>query len=358
MSDVNFVILPLANASFDREFIDLAAIRRLSSLGLDSHPPEDRAIAWLCLLGIYPKNPTDWPSSRAEYLESYQGFLIELGVSSWHTRNIPHQPPLDFYGVASSQVMAQIHVDIWRTGHTIFFLPPSPIEGDGYQPDPDDAVMAQFAGHIRRLERILYVFANVNKGWGYMQGFNELVTPFYYVFLKALPIFNNDMLLLEALTFQAFQTLLNETGLHEFYTTQDNSSIIMHRLDDFNRLLCKHMPDVAKKLNELNIHPLTYSFRWFNLLFSQEHELPDVIPIWDDLFAHFENLMDFVFYIALGHISQVTHLLDKANYAMVLSTLQNLPPNIDFKAIVSFANKCWEIDLNKKQKKGFFQKKS
>jgi hypothetical protein len=56
-ADLDFIILPLVSASFDRETADIAQIRSLSSQGLDSHPPEDRAFPWLAMLSVYPTHP-------------------------------------------------------------------------------------------------------------------------------------------------------------------------------------------------------------------------------------------------------------------------------------------------------------
>jgi hypothetical protein len=36
--------------------------------------------------------------------------------------------------------------------------------------------------HLRRLDRVLYVFATLNVGLEYMQGFNELVTVLLWAF--------------------------------------------------------------------------------------------------------------------------------------------------------------------------------
>ena len=36
-----------------------------------------------------------------------------------------------------------------------------------------------YAVHLRRLERILYVMGTANKTISYMQGFNEIIIPFY-----------------------------------------------------------------------------------------------------------------------------------------------------------------------------------
>ena len=79
-------------------------------------------------------------------------------------------------------------------------------------------------------------------------------------------------------------------------------------------------------------------------MFSQEHDFSTLLLIWDDLFGHFDELMDFAFYIGLGHIKefegQITTLND---YSKILSILQNLN-DINIKNVLNTANKFWEAD--------------
>jgi hypothetical protein len=224
--------------------------------------------------------------------------------------------------------------------------------------------MYQWGEHCRRLERILYVFARLNRGLGYMQGFHELIVPFYYILQAAQNVLNNDPDLVESLAFECLTHLLNESTLNEFYTTADSSSIIMHRLDAFDALLASHIPEVAQITKELGIRPLIYAFRWCNLLFSQEHELPTLLTVWDSLLAHFDNadppgLMTFVFYVGLGHMNAIRVKFVGNNYAETVRNLQNMGP-VDIKEVLRFANACWgkdhpdERELVKKKKRKRF----
>ena len=339
----DFKILPLASPSFERELVNVEEIKRLCALGLDDCPPEDRAIAWLVLLGIYPNDPLQWQKVRNELKSSYWSFVSDNGLENWHNLNLKNNMQLNDYDVKEKPLMSLIHGDIVRTGRTIFFLPPDPIPSET-PPEPTEEMIFQFGRHARRLERMLYIFGVLNVGLGYMQGFNELIIPFYYVFIKALPFFNNDIELLEALTFQALQALLNETELNELYTTNDQSSIILHKLAEFEKLMAKHLPDIAKILNTLKIHPVTYCFRWFNLIFLQEHDLPNIITIWDDILAHFNEMIEFEFYIGLGHLNEIKGVLNINAYEISLSALQNFPDNMNLKNVIQFANKCWDMD--------------
>jgi hypothetical protein len=122
----------------------------------------------------------------------------------------------------------------------------------------------------------------------------------------------------------------------------------MHKMDDFHKLLEKHLPEVHSIITGHGIHPLLYVFRWCNILFCQEHDLPTLLPIWDYLLSHFdtdkpEELMLSVFYMAIGHLNDMKGNLSRADYAQTIHTLQTIEdPNV--KGIVAFANECWEKD--------------
>jgi hypothetical protein len=160
-----------------------------------------------------------------------------------------------------------------------------------------------------------------------MQGFNELVTPFYDVLLKCVDrLFN----------------VLTKTGLDDFYTEQDQPSIVLGRIKQF-----------AYVIRSLRLHPRFYCLRWFTLLFAQEHDLPTLLLIWDSLLAHFSGFLDYLYCMAIGHIHAVEGKLSKANYAQTLGALQNLEIVTEIKSMLVFANQCWEED-HRPQKPGWF----
>lgn len=341
---VEFKIMPLVNPSFDRETVAIDEIRELSTHSLDGCPPEDRAYAWLAMLGVYPQNPLMWPEIKKNLVEEYWS-LVPEELKDWHTQHMPNQMSADLFNLPNKPLMAIIHGDIVRTGRTIFFLPPEPIPNA--KPNPEDESIFQFGVHARRLERILYTFSTFHRGLGYMQGFNELLPPIYYVLINAKTIFDDDMRIVEALSFHCFQELLTKTEICDLYTTTDASSIILHKLNDFVNLLKKHLPNEAAIIEGLGIHPLLYCYRWFNLMFSQEHDLPSLLAIWDTLFAHFDQLVLFIYYVGIGHVKSVQSKIVKGDYGGTISALQYLEIS-DIKQVLEFANKCWNEDHKKK----------
>ena len=61
-------------------------------------------------------------------------------------------------------------------------------------------------------------------------------------------------------------------------------------------LMLKEVDELLwKRLEELEIKPQYYSFRWLTLMLSQEFALPEVLRLWDALFSdtqRFDFLLD------------------------------------------------------------------
>ena len=239
-----------------------------------------------------------------------------------------------------------INGDVVRTGRHIFKLPEWGFDGVQYEEQVSNGPnILKWERHMRLLERILYVMASVNPALSYMQGFNELLPPFYYVLLQAITVCDNDIKMVEAISFFCLQELLTKTEIRDLYTTTDASSIILHKLNDFNVLLNKHLPRASAIIKSLGIHPLLYCYRWFNLMYSQEYELPVLLGLWDGLFTHFEDLVSYIYYVGIGHVHAVENGIIPRDYGATIATLQNLEI-ASIKDVLSFADKCWNEDHN------------
>lgn len=316
----HYKILPLVQPNPDGKPIDKEAICEMCSVGLSECPPEDRCLAWLVMFGVYPSDASEWPSKLKQTVESYTTFVDEFQMTNWHTRTFAPNIQKEEYKLPNNSLMHTIHGDIVRTGRHIFFLPAEePPDGDH-----ESEILAPFIYHMRRLERILYVFASVNRSSAYMQGFNELLPPLYFVLCSAKELFQGDMMAVEALAFACFHELFTTTSLNEFYITQDNSSIIMHKLKTFQQILHDHLPQAEKIINKFDIHPLHYCYKWYNLLFAQELELPNLLILWDSLFAHIRDLMNFAYYIGIAILKTNAHKLKADDFAATMDALQNL----------------------------------
>ena len=346
----DFKIFTLVQKDPNAKEIPIDKIREITSRTLDEAEPEDRAVAWLVLTEVFPKNPNDWDKEKQTLINDYWEFVEAYKISHWYEENVPdavNQKQLNVED-ADKPLMAQIHSDIVRTGRQIQFFPPLSRQGN-----PDDTVMYMHTGFMRRIERILFVFAKNNKALSYTQGFNELVSPIYYVMLRAKYLFNENMDDIEAITYATLQQLIS-TSLHDMYTTQDSSKIILTKLDDFTKLLHRHIPNIASRIDKLKIHPATYCYRWYNLLFAQEYDLPNLLPIWDVLFSHMEEILDYAFYLGLGQIKAIEPKLMQGRTSEVLFALQNLEI-LDPKPVIKYAQMFYDAD-HQQQTQSIFKK--
>jgi hypothetical protein len=313
-----FAILPLVQPNPDGSPIDRAAIRGRCRSGLWECPVEDRCIAWLVLLGVFPDDALDWPDTRASLVSEYAALVSDLGTSEWHKVYVPPNPQREFFQVPNDQIMWAVHGDIIRTGRHVFFLPPcAPPDGA-----PDD-MDSRFALHMRRLERLLYIFAVGHQELQYVQGFNELAAILYFVNMSAVHYLGDDPLEVEALTYYSFKNLMLKTDIISYYTTGNEARVIEAKMSAFFEVVKLHLPDVHEALLELGIVPLHFSYRWFILLFAQDHPLPVLLQIWDSLFAHFDDLMTYVGYVAIAHMEVVHDRVVSGDFAQALSSLQN-----------------------------------
>lgn len=205
----------------------LNLLKRVSLSGLDDLPPLDRCLSWLCLSKTLPLDTTKWDSTINNCLDSYIKYTEFLGVSDFLLDSFQIPDP------QMRQLFKEIHTDVMRTAHHIKFLPYPNGEKN------DSNIFDVFSQHIKRAERILFVFASLNAEMGYMQGFNELIIPVFYVFLSAVSDFQFNWNIAEALSFYLFQAMVTATSLHALYSTSDVHQISINKIEQFSQILKK-----------------------------------------------------------------------------------------------------------------------
>ena len=290
-----YKILPLVLPNPDNDKIDIHSIQCLCHEKLSLNPPEDRCIAWLSLLGLYPSNPNDWLSERQRIANCYSSFIKDFKMEDWEKNYIPSS--CNTFDVPNPDLMCSIHIDVIRTSRHYIYFAKKPVPQGA---DPKDR-FACYNEHIRRLERILYIFGSINCSFSYMQGFNELVFPFYFQFNEAFDLFYGNGDLIEAVSFQCLQQIVTNSEISNFYSSSDLAGNISIEMEIFDELLSYHAPKYAEKLRALNVKSILFAYKWFNLLFTQETSLPNILRIWDVLFSYQPKMEDFLFYIGVAH---------------------------------------------------------
>merc|ERR1711884_126854 len=121
-------------------------------------------------------------------------------------------------------------------------------------------------------------------GQSYVQGMNEICGVIYYVLANQ----DNPMELrehAEADCFFCFTNLMSD--IRDFFIktldkTETGITGIMVRFMD--TLKARDLQTHAR-LQEQDLKPQFFAFRWLTLMLSQEFALPDVLRIWDSLLS-------------------------------------------------------------------------
>ncbi|ORE07319.1 RabGAP/TBC [Rhizopus microsporus var. microsporus] len=202
--------------------------------------------------------------------------------------------------------------------------------------------------HWEVIERILFIYAKLNPGVGYVQGMNELLAPIYYVFAaKAADDDSESQAYAEADAFFVFTTLMSDVRDH-FVRSLDSDACtgINATLWRMNQRLAWYDRALFRDLRKKDVKEQYYAFRWITVLCSQEWDLPDVIRLWDSVLAdramqeedkeqnsRFEFLLDF----SVAMLVCIRQELMNGDFSENMRILQNYPID-DLQIVLNAAN--------------------
>ncbi|XP_052503645.1 TBC1 domain family member 13 isoform X3 [Budorcas taxicolor] len=176
--------------------------------------------------------------------------------------------------------------------------------------------------HWEVVERILFIYAKLNPGIAYVQGMNEIVGPLYYTF--ATDPNSEWREHAEADTFFCFTNLMAEIRDNFIKSLDDSQCGITYKMEKVYSTLKDKDVELYLKLQEQNIKPQFFAFRWLTLLLSQEFVLPDVIRIWDSLFAD-SNRFDFLLLVCCAMLILIREQLLEGDFTVNMRHLQDYP---------------------------------
>jgi hypothetical protein len=242
--------------------ISLTELRALAWSGV---PKEVRAMTWQLLLSYLPtsgdRRVAALERKRREYLDGVRQAFERAGgnaVSAGRGRGL------------DEAIWHQISIDVPRTNPHI--------ELYGYEATQ------------RSLERILYVWAVRHPASGYVQGINDLVTPFWQVFLGtyvADPDIESGMdpgqlpkAVLDAVEADSFWCLTKLLdGIQDHYIVAQPG--IQRQVAALRDLTARIDSGLAKHLEDENVEFIQFSFRWMNCLLMREISVKNTIRMWD-----------------------------------------------------------------------------
>lgn len=300
--------------------INLDAVKKVSWAGL---PSPMRAPIWKILLGYLPtslsRRRDTLQRRRREYREA-----VDLHYSpASHKASREHDQAtgrvFNRTGDQEDMTMRQIAIDIPRTcpGHALFHIPE-----------------VQLA-----LERILYVWATRHPASGYVQGMNDLVTPFVFVFLSEYAPVETEKPILQMTDMSAFDkpeealsnaeadsywcltALLND--IQDYYTFSQPG--IQRRVHYLRELVARVDASLCAHLEDEGLDFLQFAFRWMNCLLMRELPFPLIVRVWDTYLAESDGFALFHVYVCAALLVSFSEELQEMDFQDIVMFLQNLP---------------------------------
>ncbi|XP_077357110.1 TBC1 domain family member 22A isoform X1 [Festucalex cinctus] len=275
---------------------DLEELRKLSWSGI---PRQVRPIAWKLLSGYLPANAERRENVLQRKRQEYFGFIQQY----YDSRNDEHHQ--DTY--------RQIHIDIPRTNPLI--------------------PLFQQASVQEIFERILFIWAIRHPASGYVQGINDLVTPFFVVYVfeyieEEVENFDVSSLQEEALrnieadSFWCMSKLLD--GIQDNYTFAQPG--IQRKVKALEELVSRIDESVHHHMQHYEVEYLQFAFRWMNNLLMRELPLRCTIRLWDTYQAEPEGFSHFHLYVCAAFLVRWRkEILEERDFQGLMILLQNLP---------------------------------
>eukprot|EP00045_Choanoeca_perplexa_P012420 m.135478 g.135478 ORF g.135478 m.135478 type:complete len:400 (+) comp15995_c0_seq3:122-1321(+) len=360
------------------DVIDLAHLRDFCHHGVPEKPG-CRSKCWKLLLDYLPAERATWPEFLAKSRKQYQDFLHDFIINTHDDSSTADTDPLGVLSANESgtrkwddyfkenEFLEQINKDVRRLNPDFsFFQQPTGLQRPTPEPlshrvqravsqsatvertrqalsslkskateDGPGELGQNEEQHWEVIERVLFVYAKLNPGVKYVQGMNEILGPIYYCF--ATDPDPNTSRHAEADAFFCFTNLMSEIR-DVFIKSLDNSETGIGALMlSLERLLEQHKPELAKALADMSLKPQFYGFRWLTLLLSQEFRLPDVMRLWDTLFASRDRLTSML-YVCMAMLDLVSDVILERDFATSLKMLQSYPEEIEVTRILRNAD--------------------
>ncbi|QDS71784.1 hypothetical protein FKW77_009354 [Venturia effusa] len=288
-------------------------------------PEEVRAMTWQLLLGYLPtsseRRVATLERKRKEYLDGVRQ-AFERGTAGSET-SVSSGIAGTAAGMSANRgrgrgldeaIWHQISIDVPRTNPHL--------------------ELYSYEATQRSLERILYVWAIRHPASGYVQGINDLVTPFWQVFLGAY-ITDSDIEFgmdpgqlprpvldaVEADSFWCLTKLLD--GIQDNYIFAQPG--IQRQVASLRDLTTRIDAGLAKHLENEGVEFIQFSFRWMNCLLMREISIKNTIRMWDTYLSEDRGFSDFHLYVCAAFLVKWTDQLVKMDFQEIMMFLQALP---------------------------------
>ena len=175
--------------------------------------------------------------------------------------------------------------------------------------------------HSDVLERILYIYAKINKDVGYVQGMNSILAPIYYCYCLDNTCEGENI---EADAFWSFSYLMEDIKKifqqkHDLLKGGIFDKIVLLEL-----MISKIDRDIFNKLQKNDkTDNFNFTIKWINLFFSQQMIMPNILRLWDIIFSE-DNRDYFVYIFSIAILKYYKKDILYKDYYEIIEKLQNI----------------------------------
>ncbi|KAI8129653.1 hypothetical protein FF38_13106 [Lucilia cuprina] len=283
----------------DSPLLDLVALKKLSWSGI---PRKMRGISWRLLSKYLPPSG----ERRNAVLESKRQGYQDLRQNYFK---------VDSQDESQQDTYRQIHIDVPRMNPQISLFQQKLVQ--------------------EMFERVLFIWSIRHPASGYVQGINDLVTPFFIVFLQEQlpPGTDIEKFDMNSLSVEIRDAIEADSFwcLSKFLDCiQDNYIFaqlgIQEKVNQLKDLIQRIDGTLHRHLQSHGVDYLQFSFRWMNNLLTRELPLHCTIRLWDTYLAESDGFALFHLYVCAAFLLHwKEELMQQNDFQGLLLLLQNLP---------------------------------
>ena len=279
----------------------LVDIEELKTACWGGIPQDLRPICWQLMLGYLPSQTSSWQDvvhcKRKAYRE-----LLRTHYEVSNSRKSEEE----------LAILRQIAIDAPRTEPSVKLFSKSALQ--------------------RSLIRILYIRACTHPSSGYVQGLNDVLTPFLHVFLSRVfpgemgtwdvdSIHDDKLIDIEGDCYWCFCKLMDR--VEDMYTRGQPG--IRRCVKAMEVLLKRVDGDLFAHMEKEGLELIHFTVRWFNCLIMRELPFGLVCRLWDTYISEGDNFHSFVVFVALSLLVSFSEKLQTMDFQEMIMHLQKLP---------------------------------
>lgn len=292
----------------------LLSMKELKELSWSGIPRKYKGVTWRLLSGHLPssfeRRATVMQRKRDDY-KKLVGQYFDLGQSNLEDNH-------RIAGCSDKEqddTFHQIHIDVPRM-------------------NPQVALFQQ-AWVQAMFERVLFIWSIRHPASGYVQGINDLLTPFFIVFLQELlaPTVEIEACKLDDLTQEQRDIIEADSFwcLSKFLDCiQDNYIFaqlgIQAKVNQLKELIARIDGALHRHLQFHGVDYLQFSFRWMNNLLTRELPLHCTIRLWDTYLSESDGFAIFQLYVCAAFLLNWREALLQENDFQVIFRVTFLKP--------------------------------